>query len=301
MQTRPLGKTGLQVSELGLGTAGLTPASAEAAALALDHGVNAIELTGGTQAEIVVAEVIAGRSSNELHILARVPSLVRFDLPSPHVPAFDAYPGDHIRAATEATLQRLGIERLACQMIHAWCPEWLGEGDWLEVLTRLRDEGKIAAIGVSLFDHDLHSGAEIVASGAIDCIELMYNIFDQGAAAGLFQLCEQHGVGVIVRSPLYFGALTSAIHAATPFDGWRADYFFDEHLDETRRRVAALEAETPRVAETALRFALSQPAVSTVAVGMTSRDHVTANLEAAEMGPLDAETIGSLRHHRWLC
>lgn len=301
MRTRVLGGTGLQVSELTLGTASLKQAGVDAARYALERGVNAIELEGASAAESLIAELLKRGSLQDAHIFSRVPSLVRFDLPSPHIPAFRAYPGDHIRAVTEASLKRLDVERLACQMIHAWCPEWLGEGDWLESMVALREEGKIAAIGVSLFDHDLHSAAGIVASGAIQCIQLMFNIFDQGASAGLLKLCQRHDVGVIARSPLYFGALAPAIHAPKPFADWRDGYFFDEHLEETRRRVTALDRDLDDLPGTALRFALSHPAVSTVVVGMTSADHVEANMRAVELGPLDTETIQSLRAHRWLC
>lgn len=317
MRFRLLGRTGLSVSELAIGTAGLEGGAGSgcdreeagaALALAVEHGVNAVELAAGAGAEDLVGDILKREAARQrVQIFSRVSSLVPFDLPSPHVPAHQAYPGRHIRAQTEATLRLLGIERVACQQIHAWCPEWLGEGDWLEILGRLREEGKIAAIGVSLFDHDADAGLQAVASGAIDCIQLMYNIFDPSAAETLLPLCRKHGVAAIVRSPLYFGALSGAIHQVDPFPArdWRHDYFFEEHLDETRRRVLVLDGEAdPAVGSTAdlaLRFSLSQPAVSTVAVGMRTRAHVEANLAAIEQGPLHPEILERLRRHKWLC
>ncbi len=314
MRFRGLGRTGLKVSEYTLGTSflerkGVDLAEAGAAVeLALERGINAVELGAGGGAADAVGEILERTGAGQrVHVFSRVTSLVPFDLPSPHVTAQDAYPGAHIRAETEALLRRLGVERLGLQQLHAWCPEWLHEGDWLEMLQRLRGEGKIAGIGISLFDHDVDSALEAVASGAIDCVQVMYNIFDQGAAASLFPLCAKQKVGVIARSPLYFGALASQQQTAMPFaeGDWRRDYFFNEHLRETRGRVVRLAREFglegSSVTETGLRFCFSHPAVSTVALGMRTRRQVEANLQALDHGPLAPETLARLRAHRWLC
>jgi aryl-alcohol dehydrogenase-like predicted oxidoreductase len=315
MRLRRLGRTGLALSELTLGTAGLRgtrvdPAeSAAAFALALASGINAVELeTGDEAAAALIGETVKRTGGvNHIHVLSRIRSLVRFDLPSPHVHAQRAYPGAHIRTETESLLQRLGIERLALLHLHAWCPEWLHEGDWLETLERLRDEGKIGGIGISLWDHDVDAALEVVGSGVIDSVQLLYNIFDPGAAARLLPLCGRQDVGVIARSPLYFGTLSEQINEDKPFaqDDWRNAYFFDQHLQETRLRVRRLAGEphAPRrsVAETALRFCVSHPVVSTVAIGMLSRRHVEANLRAIQEGPLDRAFLQRLALHKWLC
>lgn len=310
MHYRELGRTGLSISELTFGTSALERIAADEGVgvlqYAFENGVNAVEFASDGAAEQRLAKVTGDKgAAREVHLLSRLRSRVRFDLPSPHIPAFAAYPGGHVRTQTEASLKVLGVERLACQQIHAWCPEWLGEGDWLEVLQRLKEEGKIAAIGVSLFDHDVDASTELVTSGAVDCIQLMFNIFDQGAACALFRLCEQHGVGVIARAPLYFGALSRRVHQAQPFaeDEWRSDYFYPDQLAEVRERVARIERDLPSEAieDAALRFCLSHAAVSTVAVGMSSKEQVEANLLSAERGPLDHRQITRLRQHRWLC
>lgn len=312
MRFRRLGRTDLAVSEYTVGTSGLAADSREARSavvLALEGGVNAIEMSAGDGA---AASLVAGILKREggrqrVHVFARATSLVPLDLPSPHVLADQAYPGRHLRAEAEALLKTLGLERLALQQLHVWTPEWLHEGDWLGTLHRLREEGKIAGIGVSMFDHDSASAQEVVASGAIDTVQLMYNIFDPGPAAALFPLCRKHDVGVIARSPLYYGALSSRIERPEPFPpgDWRGDYFFDEHLAETRERVKQLghEVEPPdrSVSDMALRFCLSHPAISTVAVGMGTRRHVEANLEALRHGALAPDKLARLGRHKWLC
>lgn len=310
MRCRRLGRTGLDVSECTIGTSALKAADrAEAGAmiaLALDHGINALEMDAGDGDTASLLSGVGGR--HRVHVFSRVTSLVPFDLPSPHVRAQQAYPGWHIRAQTEALLRTSGVERLALQQLHAWCPEWLHEGDWLETLDRLREEGKIAGFGVSLFDHDVEAALEIVGSGRIDAVQVMYNIFDQGAAAALLPLCRKRDVGVIARSPLYYGALAPCSpekgRRYSPSD-WRSDYFFDQHRQETDGRVQRLarEVEPPdhSVSDLALRFSLSHPAVSTVAVGMRTRQQVEANLRALHCGPLHEEMFGVLARHAWLC
>jgi len=315
MRVRGLGRTGISVSELTIGTAtlaaGRDPVEASAAlALALERGINAIEIDAGDRATVGLLRAALAREGarNRVHVLARVPTLVPFDLPSPHVPAQQAYPGRHIRVETEALLRTLGVERLALQQLHGWCPEWLDEGDWRETLERLRDEGKIAGFGISLFDHDVDAGLEAVASGAIDSVEVMYNLFDQGAAAALLPLCRQHAVAAIVRSPLYFGALAPSPGGGMrtfPREDWRRAYFFDAHRQETEARTRELAGRVQlpdrSLPDLALRFSLSHPAISTVAVGMHTRPQVEANVQAIRHAPLDAEKHASLAEHGWLC
>jgi aryl-alcohol dehydrogenase-like predicted oxidoreductase len=307
-----LGRTGLDVSACTVGTAGMTAHDAdpgEIAAMiasALDHGVTAFEIEAGdiATATLLGTMLRRERAAGRVHIFARVTSRVRFDLPSPHVPAGQAFPGHRIRAETDALLGLLGVERLAVQHVHAWCPEWLDEGDWYETLAALRQEGKIAGIGISLFDHDIAAAFPTVASGAIDTVQLMYNLFDQGAAAtGLLELCAEHDVGVIARSPLYFGALVDTAPTFAP-DDWRASYFHDAHRRETAmraRRVADMIRPDATLTATALRFAASHRAVATVAVGMRTREHLDANLAALRLGALPPERVTQLADHRWLC
>lgn len=314
MTLRRLGRTGLDVSACTLGTAALASPTADRReagtmiARALERGVNAFELAGsdGRVADLLGEVFARAGARSRVHVFARVTSLVRFDLPSPHIPAQQAYPGRHIRTETEALLRTLGVERLGLQQIHAWCPEWLDEGDWLETLDRLREEGKIAGYGISLWDHDLDSAATVLARGAASSVQFMYNIFDQGAGTGLLPFCQRAEIGVIARSPLYFGALAwdEGGPALAPHD-WRDGYFYDSHRQETLARVRRLAREVVvsgrPLPEVALRFALSHPAVTTVAVGMRTCAQLDADLAAIERGPLQAEEIAVLAPHTWLC
>ncbi|WP_404336935.1 aldo/keto reductase [Sphingomonas sp. MMS12-HWE2-04] len=307
MRRRRLGRTGLTLSECTLGTATLAqvdPQQARAAiARAFDRGIDAVEMRAGDGA---AAALLRDAGHREIHVLARVDSLIPFDLPSPHVLAHQAYPGHHIRAQAEALLTALRVERLGVLLLPDWCPEWLEEGDWRETLQRLRDEGKIAGFGIALFDHDADAGLSAVASGAIDCVEVMVNLFDPSAAVALLPLCQKHDVGVIARSPLHYGALAARSPDWTrtlPREDWRRSYFFDAYRHETHQRVERIARGIPGVATAALalQFAQSSLAVSTVAVGMTQAAHVDANLGYFGTDPLSSAQFALLSSHKWLC
>jgi len=307
MRSRLLGRTGLTVSEIAIGTARLAapdsdPAEARATiAMALDRGVDTFEIDAGDhEAAALLGRVLKAEGATQrVHILARVSPRVPLDLPSPHLHADEVYPGSHIRAGTDALLASLGVERLAIQQLHMWCPEWLGEGDWLATFEALRTEGKIAGFGVSLFDHDVDAGLTVVASGEIDTVQVMYNLFDQGAAEALFPNSQRHDVGVIARAPFYYGPLAGPGRNYTKKD-WRTGYFYDEHAAETRERADRL-AEIGPAPALALRFSLSHPAISTVATGIRTRAQLEADLAALEQGSLDPDTRAALARHAWLC
>jgi aryl-alcohol dehydrogenase-like predicted oxidoreductase len=87
-----------------------------------------------------------------------------------------------------------------------------------------------------------------------------------------------------------------------PAKDWRARYFNPENLAQTVARVEELKKVLPKgmsLPEMALRFILSEKAVSTLIAGMRSAEHVRANLAASDKGPLPADLIAKLRAHRW--
>lgn len=318
MNYRRLGRTGVRVSELTAGTWGwdarlwkdLDRAEAEASLLlAIERGVTMIDTAAAYgDAESEIGRILGENTlRDEVFVATKIAPVIPIELPSPHIRADEAFPASHIIDSTHASLRTLGVERIGLQQLHTWSPTWLHEGEWFDALSHLKRSGKVGAIGVSLFDHDPESALALVKSGAVDCIQVLYNLFDQSPAHALLPACLEHGVAVIARSPILAGALSQQIRADIPFQegDWRRDYFYPEHLEETRRRAAALEAlvrpPDQSLADLALRFALSHPAVSTVAVGMRRRRHVYENLRVAN-GPLhDDAMLQALRSHAWLC
>ena len=135
-------------------------------------------------------------------------------------------------------------------------------------------------------------------------MQVIYNIFDQAPEDVLFALCKKHDVGVIARVPLDEGSLGGnlTLDTAFPSDDFRSIYFGPENLPETVERVEKLKGIVPdgmTLAEMALRFILSNPVVSTVAVGMRKDRHIRENIASAEKGPLPPELLDELKYHRW--
>ena len=136
-------------------------------------------------------------------------------------------------------------------------------------------------------------------------MQVIYNVFDQSPQDELYPAVEAADVGVIVRVPLDEGSLTGNVRPDTEFPpgDFRNEYFAGDRRqqvwDRVRAIVAELDVPIERLPEIALRFCLSQPAVSTVIAGMRSLRNVEANAAAVEAGPLSEDELAILRKHAW--
>ena len=87
---------------------------------------------------------------------------------------------------------------------HVWSDEWMGRGDWLKTIEDLKRAGKIRFFGVSINDYQPDNALELVRSGHLNTVQVIYNAFP-GTGERLLPACAQHGVGVIVRVALRRG------------------------------------------------------------------------------------------------
>ena len=143
-----------------------------------------------------------------------------------------------------------------------------------------------------------------LATGLIDAVQVVYNVFDQAAEDLLFPECQRRNIAVIARVPFDEGSLTDTLTADTrwPEGDFRNIYFGGGNLENTLERVAALRPAVPagmKMPELALRHILEHPAVSTVIPGMRKRRHVEQNLAASDGRPLPPALMSELRGHRW--
>ena len=122
------------------------------------------------------------------------------------------------------SLNNLKVERIDLLQLHVWDSSWFKEDQWYQTLERLKSTGKVACIGVSVNDHQPDSVLELVDSGWIDTVQVIYNIFDQSPEDKLFPLCLKKQVGVIARVPFDEGALTGSITPQTSFP--KKDWLF---------------------------------------------------------------------------
>lgn len=228
----------------------------------------------------------------------------------PSTPLALAFPPDWISFCVERSLGNLAVDCLTLEQFHVWTDAWLKDPLWPEVaetFARLKKEGKLRFVGASLNSDDPDSALELVKSGLVDQVQVLFNLFDQRAADRLFPLCLEKGVAVVVRCPFDEGSLTGELRPETRFEpeDFRGHYFGGERLAETCRRVQALEPavlgeKAPVLATAALKYCLSFPAVSTVIPGMRKAAHVEKNARAADSdyyGPRELEAIAA---HRWV-
>ncbi len=316
MRYRRLGRTGLQVSELGYGAWGIGGSqwlgaqddeSLKALHTAIDEGLNFIDTAlayGKGHSEQLVGQVVRERSET-VYVATKVPPKnQRWPAPD-DARADDAFPGEWVRRCTERSLQNLALDRIDVQQLHVWNDRWVGQGDWLEAVQALKDEGKIGAFGVSINDHQPANALALISTGVVDSVQVIFNVFDQSPEDALLEACREHDVGVIVRVPFDEGALTGTVTPDTEFPegDFREHYFRDgrrqEVFDRTEAIVSDLGVQRDELAEIALRYVLSHDAVSTVIPGMRSVRNVQRNLAAAGRGPLEPAQLEALKAHRW--
>src|SRR5262249_14941696 len=151
---------------------------------------------------------------------------------------------------------------------------WINRDEWRRAFEDLKKSGKVRFFGVSLNNHAPDTALELMRTGWIDTVQVIYNIFDQTPEDRLLPLAKELNIGVLARVPLDEGALTGTIAEDSKFeDGdFRAHYFRGDRKRQVVGHVNALQADLRGVegsiAQIALRFCLSNLAVSTVIPGM---------------------------------
>jgi aryl-alcohol dehydrogenase-like predicted oxidoreductase len=316
MNQRPLGRTGLQVSEVGYGAWGIGQSmwlgaeddeSLRALGRAVDLGVTMIDTAlayGNGHSEELVGRVVRERDEPIVVATKIPPKNMTWPAPSGIDPD-EAFPAAYVRECTERSLRNLGLDTIDVQQFHVWSDDWVGRGSWLEGIEALKSEGKIRAFGVSINDHQAANALKLIESGDVDTVQVIYNVFDQSPEDELLPACEQHGVGVLARVPFDEGALTGQIGPDTEFpDGdFRNHYFRDDRKQQVTDHVQAilddLGIERDQLPEVALRYILSHLAVSTVIPGMRTVRNVERNAAVGDGNGLPPDQLEALRRHRW--
>lgn len=320
MKYRQLGKTALSISEISFGAWAIGGGmwggkrdddSRHALRRAIHNGVNFIDTAlvyGDGHSERLVGEIVREQQSagKPVHVASKVPGKAYQWPARPDAKLADFFPADWIITCAEKSLQNLGLDTIDLLQLHVWADAWTTQHEWLEGLTRLKQQGKIRCAGVSINSHDPKSALKLARSGHVDALQVFYNIFDQSPEDELFPACLEHGVGVLARVPFDEGSLTGKLRLDTTFPegDFRREYFAGDLLKQTVERVEKLrpilEGEAKTMARGALRYCLSHPAVTAVIPGMRSDQQVDENCASSDDGPLSAHTLAQLRLHRWV-
>jgi aryl-alcohol dehydrogenase-like predicted oxidoreductase len=318
---RPLGRTGLSVSEIGFGGWGIGKSmwgrtedheSLLSLRAALDAGVDYFDTAyayGRGHSERLIARAFkeAGRRAT---VSTKVPPQ-NMEWPGhPRARLAHVFSPEWVRLSAERSLRNLGADAIDLLQFHVWNDAWLRDPLWPALsgtMDALKAEGKVRHWGASLNNDEPESGLELVKTGRIDVVQVLFNMFDQRAADRLLPLCRERGVGVIARCPFDEGGLTGTLTRETRFEpeDFRSHYFGGQRLVETCARaekltVAAIGPKAETLATAALKFCLSFDAVSTVIPGMRRVTHVSSNARAADGRYYDARELAEIAKHRWV-
>jgi aryl-alcohol dehydrogenase-like predicted oxidoreductase len=315
MKTRTLGRTGIEVSEIGFGAWGLGATMwrgvADDDAIAAVHA--AVE-AGVTFIDTALAygdghsERLIAKARTNAVVATKIPPLDGAWPASAGSKIADVFPAHHVRACTETSLRNLGGDAIALQQLHVWRDAWLEQGEWAATqreMEKLVAEGKVLHWGISINDHAPETALSALRDPLFASAQVIYNIFDRSPEGELFDLARAKNIGIIVRVPFDEGALTGTIRPDTRFpDGdWRHSYFAGNRRAEAARRadrlLPLLGDQAKTLPELALRFILSRPEVSTVIPGMRRAAHARANAAVSDGRLLDSELLEKLEGHAW--
>jgi aryl-alcohol dehydrogenase-like predicted oxidoreductase len=314
MRYRKLGKTSFEVSEIGYGAWGIggkqwlggsDDESLAALRRAIELGVNLIDTAlayGDGHSEKLVGEVVR-QSGGKVYVATKVPPKNRVWPAAAGTPISQVFPYDYIMRSAEESLRNLKLDSIDLLQLHVWHPEFLGSDDWRRAFADLKRSGKVRAVGISVTEHEPDTVLDALRTDLIDAVQVIYNVFDQAPEAALFPLCLERNVGVLARVPLDEGGLSGHLTESTTFPpgDFREFYFRGDRKKQVVQHVNALRQDLgdADLAETALRFCLAHPAVSSVIPGMRTRRHVESNSALSDQGPLDPKTLATLKRHAW--
>ena len=278
MERRTLGRTGLEVSRLGMGLSEIgmqfsLDDQQRATTLlntALDNGINLLD-TGACygNSETLTGNAVAGRRDE--YLLATKCGHV--------IGGYDGEPWsvETIAHSIDRSLERLQTDHLDIIQLHSCALDVLERGDAIRAVQDARDAGKTRFIGYS---GDNEAAAWAVSSGAFDTLQTSFNLVDQGARRGLLQSAQDADMGVIIKRPIANG-----IWGGSPEDV-RSTGRYDEISDRVRQMTAAgpLDGAPEDRVHLTLGFTFAHPQVDTAIVGTKNPEHLVENIRQVEAG-----------------
>lgn len=307
MKYRTLGKTGLRVSIVGLGTmvhAGhfgpmKDSESLEAIETALELGVNFIDTSdayGAGYGETLLGNAFKGK--RDRIVIATKGGNVMVG-PNRGKRIFEP---DYISRVMDESLRRLQTDYIDLYQLHNPTVEVIERGAVWEVLERAKKAGKIRHYGVSI--NSMEEGTAAVKDGRAETIQVEYNLLAQEPAETFFPAAQQANIGVIARVPLKRGILTGKLKQSDEqrFQGEdvRARSFkgeaFAQELAKAEQLKFLAHGPVQSLGQAAIAFCIAHPAVSVVIPGARNAEQMRENAAAAdfEIPAADLEKIADL-------
>jgi len=320
MKYRRFGRTGWEVSEIGFGAWAIGEyqwgkqddrESITALHRALDLGMNFIDTAqayGNGHSERIVARVLNERwEQRPIYVATKVPPKNLVWPSTDEMGINEVFPSDYIIERCEFSLRNLQVDCLDLYQLHTWTRAFNETDEWFEAMSRLKEQGKIRAIGISVSNAQPEDVIGTIERGRIDAIQVVYNIFEQLPAERLLPLCQEQDVAVIARVPFDEGSLTGKFTKETTFPegDFRKFYFRGRNLEVVVDRVEEVRAfknlRHPEMSmpEYALRYCLSHRAVSTVIPGIRSVAQAEMNSAPSDGQLLDEEELAEMKRFAW--
>lgn len=294
-----LGKTDLLITPIGLGANAVgghniypnlsDEVGKETVRTALNLGVNFLDTAyyyGLGHSEELIGEVLKERSRQDAVIATKaahkqVDGKMAFD----NSPAF-------LNQAVEESLKRLQTDYIDLFYIH-FPDGHTPKAEAVGALQRLKEQGKIRAIGVSNFT--VEQLREANADGYVDVLQSEYNLFKRGVEQDLLPFCAENGISFVPYFPLASGLLGGKYTKDSVFTDNRAKNpmfqgeLFAQNVAKVDQLRPIAEAKTTEVAHIVLAWYLKQPAIDALIPGAKRPEQVQENLKTLDVELTDAE------------
>jgi len=312
MNYRKLGKTNFNISEISLGTwqvggkwgsAFDNKTADELLNTAIDNGVNFIDTADVYEnglSETAVGRVVRSRSER-IYVATKCGRQI-----NPHVN--EGYQPKVLQKYVEDSLKRMGLETLDLIQLHCPPTEVYYRPEIFEMFDRLKDQGKILNLGVSV--EKVEEALKAIEYSNVTTVQIIFNLFRQRPSQLFFSEARKKDVGIIARVPLASGLLTGKFDAKTTFEA-------DDHRNFNRngeafdkgetfsgidydlglkavQELKALFPEAENLAPYALQWILGFEDISCIIPGASKTSHVLSNLSVYNQPKLTPEKISAM-------
>ena len=290
MQTRTLGKTGIEVTRLGLGLAEVsrqelrgrgTTGAAKVLNLALDVGINFLDTAPCyASTEELIGSAVSHRR-DEFFLASKCGHAVETEL--------EPWTRELIAESVDRSLRRLNTDYLDILQLHSCDLETLKRGESIEAVIRAREEGKTRFIGYS---GDNEAALWAVRSGLFDTLQTSFNLVDQNARRELLGIAHAKDMGIIIKRPLGNGVWGKT---GSPYR-YANDYF---ERAQIMNGLGPIDGAPQDPILLAMGFLFAHDEISTAIIGTHNPDHLRANVEMLESElPIPSEAVEEL-HRRF--
>jgi aryl-alcohol dehydrogenase-like predicted oxidoreductase len=328
MNYRKLGKTNFNISEIALGTWQVggkwgspfnDKTADELINTAIDNGVNFIDTADVYEnglSETAVGRVVRSRSER-IYVATKCGRHI-----NPHVN--DGYQPKVLQKFVEDSLKRMGLETIDLIQLHCPPNQVFYRPEIFELFDRLKDQGKILNLGVSV--EKVEEALKAIEYSNVTTVQIIFNLFRQRPSELFFKEAQKKDIGIIARVPLASGLLTGKFDANTTFDAQdhrnfnrdgaafdKGETFAGINFELGLKAVEELKVlfpEATNLAPVALQWILSFKEISCIIPGASKQSHVVSNLSLYDLPKLTPEKIKAMNaiydqyikpqvHHLW--